>query len=300
VTIARLLPALFLTGVLLLIIAAARPQTFLSHEQRSVNALAIEMLVDVSGSMDALDLSERTAAGIIEKTRLAAVKETFNHFVEQRPDDLIGLVSFGGYASTRCPLTADHEALLHVLKGVEIPHGGMDNEGRPVDMEEDMTAIGDGLATALARLEHAEPKTHIVVLLTDGANNTGVIAPEQALDAAVKMHIRVYAIGVGSNGPVPIRVRDNYGRQAIVTGNFPLDEGLLKHIADASGGRYFNVRDPDGLRNALDVISKLETTQIDRTIYQQYKECFVLFLLAGALMTALAITLHMQLTRRLL
>jgi len=297
---ARQVPALFLVGALLLIVAAARPQTFLAREHRTVDALAIEMLVDVSGSMDALDLSERTATGWNYKTRLDAVKETFARFVAQRPDDLIGLVTFGGYAATRSPLTADHDALLHVLKGVEIPHGQTNDQGQPVDQEETLTAIGDGLATGIARLTDAEPKTRIVVLLTDGDSNTGIITPEQALDAAVKLHMRIYTIGVGSNGPAPIRVRDQFGRDVIVQANFALDEALLKKLADTSGGRYFNVRDPDALRHAMETIGKLETTPISRNIYRQYNERFSLFLLAGAALIVLALTLNMQAARRLL
>ncbi len=297
---ARQVPALFLAGALLLIIAAARPQTFLAREHRSVDALAIEMVVDVSGSMDALDLSEQTATGVNYKSRLDAVKETFARFVDQRPDDLIGLVTFGGYAATRSPLTADHTALLHVLKGVEIPRGRADANGRPVDQEESLTAIGDGLATGVARLTDAEPKTRIVVLLTDGDSNTGIITPDQALDAAVKMHVRIYTIGVGSNGPAPIRARDQFGREVIAQATFALDEDLLKRLAANSGGRYFNVRDPDGLHHAMATIGKLETTPIARNIYRQYNERFGWFLLAGSVLVILALTLNMQAARRLL
>lgn len=298
--VARAVPALFLLGSLLSIVAAARPQTFLSREQRTVDALAIEMVVDVSGSMAALDLSERTITGFNEKTRLDVVKETFAQFIQRRPDDLIGLVTFGGYASTRSPLTADHEALLHALTGVEIPQGRTDEQGRPVDQEEMLTAIGDGLATGIARLEHAEPKTRIVVLLSDGESNTGIITPEQALDAATKTHMRVYTIGVGSNGPAPIRARDAFGRSVLAQANFALDETLLKHLAETSGGRYFNVRDPEGLKHAMDTIAKLETTRIARHVYRQYNEKFVPFLLLGAALCVLALTVSMQVARRLL
>ena len=132
-TAAALVPPLFLLGTLLLIIAAARPRTALSRARRSVNAIAIGMVVDVSGSMEALDLSPSQNEW---KTRLEVVKETFAKFVEARPDDLIGLVTFGGYASTRTPLTADHRALVHVLKGLEIPRSQTDAQGRPIDQEE--------------------------------------------------------------------------------------------------------------------------------------------------------------------
>jgi Ca-activated chloride channel family protein len=300
VLLARVAPLFFLIGTLLLIVAAARPQTYLSRAQRSINAIAIETVVDVSGSMQALDLSERTATGIDYKSRLDVVKEAFAAFITQRPDDLIGLISFGGFASTRCPLTADHEALLHVLSGVEIPSVSASAQGRSVDAEEDMTAIGDALATAAARLANAEPKTRIIVLLTDGDSNTGIITPEQALDAAKKLGVKIYAIGVGSNGRAPFHARDAFGRDVIAYGEVTFNESFLQHAAEATGGKYFNVRDHDGMQQSLENINTLVTTPIARNIYEQYNECFVWFLLAGALLTILALTLQMQAARRLL
>ena len=297
VTFARTVPLLFLLGSLLLIIAAARPRTSLSREHRSVNAIAIGMVVDVSGSMEALDLSPSQQDW---RTRLDVVKELFAKFVEERPDDLIGLVTFGGYASTRAPLTADHRALVHVLKGVEIPRAQADAQGRPVDQEETLTAIGDGLATGVARLTDAEPKTRIIILLSDGESNTGIITPDQAADAAAKIGVRVYAIGVGSNNRTPFKTRDMFGRETIAYADATFDETQLKSIAAKTNGRYFSVRDNEGLKNALEEINALETTKIDRQVYQRYNEHFVRFLLWGAALAALALTLNMNLTRRLL
>ena len=294
---ARVMPLLFLAGSLLLIIAAARPRTTLARERRSVNAIAIGMVVDVSGSMEALDLSPSAQD---YKTRLDVVKEMFAKFVEARPDDLIGLVTFGGYASTRAPLTADHRALVHVLKGVEIPRSQTDAQGRPVDQEETLTAIGDGLATGVARLTDAEPKTRIIILLSDGESNTGIITPDQAADTAAKTGVRVYAIGVGSNNRTPFKTRDLFGRETIAYADASFDETQLKSIASKTNGRYFSVRDNEGLKNALDEINTLETTRIDRQVYQRFDEHFVRFLLWGAALVALALTLNMSLTRRLL
>jgi Ca-activated chloride channel family protein len=297
VGVARVLPALFLLASLLLIIAAARPRSTLARERRSVNAIAIGMVVDVSGSMEALDL---TPAGKPYQTRLDVVKDMFSKFVEARPDDLIGLVTFGGYASTRAPLTADHRALIHVLKGVEIPRAQADAQGRPVDQEETLTAVGDGLATGVARLTDAEPKTRIAILLSDGESNTGIISPDQAAEAAAKVGIRVYVIGVGSNSRAPVRARDMFGRETIAYADVSFDETQLKAIASKTSGRYFSVRDNDGLKSALEEINTLETTKIDRQVYERYDEYFVGFLLWGAALAALAITLNMNLTRRLL
>ncbi len=296
VMVARLLPALFLLAALLLIFAVARPRTSLAREHRSVDSIAIEMIVDVSGSMEGLDLSPD-----MDKTRLDVVKEMFATFIGKRADDLIGLVTFGGYASTRAPLTADHRALAHVLKGVEIPKSRLDAQGRPVDQEETMTALGDGLSTGLARLQDAEPKTRIVILLSDGESNTGIIQPDQAADAAAKLGIRVYTIGVGThNGRTPFRARDMFGRQSIGYMNLNFNEPQLKSISEKTNGRYFNVRDNDGLKLALEEISKLETTKIEREVYERFNEHFVDYLLAGALLIALSLTLNMALTRRLI
>jgi Ca-activated chloride channel family protein len=234
------------------------------------------------------------------QTRLDVVKELFARFVEARPDDLIGLVTFGGYASTRAPLTADHRALVHVLQGVEIPRAQTDAQGRPVDQEETLTAIGDGLATGVARLTDAEPKTRVGILLSDGESNTGLITPDQAADAAAKLGIRVYAIGVGSNNRTPFKTRDLFGRETIAYADATFDETQLKNIAAKTNGRYFSVRDHDGLKAALEEINTLETTRIDRQVYQRFDEHFVRYLLWGAALAALALTLNMNLTRRLL
>lgn len=287
---ASVAPPLFLAGALLLIIAAARPRSVLSKERKSVNAIAIGMVVDVSESMKALDLAP---AGR-RKTRLDVVKEMFRRFVEKRPDDLISLVTFGGYASTRSPLTADHEALLHCLQGVEIPP-------RDGDGQELMTAIGDGLATGVARLTDAEPKTRILILLSDGESNTGIITPEQAADAAAKLAMRVYTIGVGShNARTPFPVVDDFGRERIVYANTTFDETQLKAIAEKTGGRYFAVGDSDGLKASLDEIDSLEKTEIDRQVFHHYDEHFVPFLLWGAGLAVLALCLNIHFIRRML
>jgi len=297
---AAILPLLSLLGLALSIIALARPQTVLSRMHRSVDVIAIEMLVDCSGSMEALDMSTRSVAGVIERTRIQAVKEAFAEFIKQRPDDLCGLITFGGFATSRVPLTTDHSALLHVLSGVEVPKNGLDANGQPVDPEETMTAIGDGLATACARLEHAEPKTRIVVLLTDGGSNTGIIKPEEAMKIAKKMGIRVYTIGVGGREPAPIRVRDNFGRDVIVRIEADLDEGLLKKIADTTKGQYFNVMDPNGLGNAMCDINKLEKTKVERDEYRQYNELFPLFLCPAVALIVLGAGLNVMATRRIM
>ena len=296
--VANLAPWFFLAGAALLIILSARPRTSLARSSRSVDAIAIAMAVDVSGSMEALDFTARGAS--TEKTRLDVVKEMFAKFVEARPDDLIGLVTFGGFASTRAPLTADHEVLLHVLKGVQVPSVAYDANGRPVDQEEQMTAIGDGLATAIARVKDADMKSKIVILLSDGVSNTGAVEPDAAAAAAAKLGIRVYTIGVGTrSNRTPFRVRDGYGRSAIQYADMSFDESQLKSIASKTGARYFGVRDEGGLKAALEEIDSLEKTTLDRTAYQRWNEYFPWFLVPGAALLLLAVSLQMFASRRL-
>ena len=296
--VANLAPWFFLAGAALLIIAAARPRTSLARSSRSVDAIAIAMAVDVSGSMEALDFTSRGAS--TEKTRLDVVKEMFAKFVEARPDDLIGLVTFGGFASTRAPLTADHEVLLHVLKGVQVPSVAYDANGRPVDQEEQMTAIGDGLATAIARVKDAAMKSKIVILLSDGVSNTGAVEPDAAAAAAAKLGIRVYTIGVGTrSNRTPFRVRDMFGRSAIQYADMSFDESQLKSIASKTGARYFGVRDEGGLKAALEEIDSLEKTTLDRTAYQRWNEYFPWFLVPGAALLLFAVSLQMFASRRL-
>ena len=296
---AALTPFILLAGLSLLTIAAARPRTSLAREKKSVDAIAIAMTVDVSGSMDALDLTPLGEKFSRETTRLAVVKKLFAEFVGKRPDDLIGLVTFGGYASTRSPLTADHEALLNVLKGVEIPSIAVDAQGQAIARDEQMTAIGDGLATALARLKDAKPKTKIVILLSDGVSNAGAVEPDEAAAAAAKMGVKVYAIGVGTRASrTPIFGRDFFGRTTIQYANMTFDEKQLKSIAKKTGGTYFPVNDRDSLEKALEEIDQLETTELDADVYNRWNEHFTSFLLLGAVLVLLAVSLSMAASRR--
>lgn len=295
-----LTPFVLLAGLSLLTIAAARPRSQLARGNRSVDAIAIAMTVDVSGSMDALDLTPRGEQFSRETTRLAVVKKRFAEFIEKRPDDLIGLVTFGGYAATRSPLTADHEALLNVLKGVQIPSIAIDAQGQAIAGDEQMTAVGDGLATALLRLKDAKPKSKIVILLSDGVSNTGAVEPDEAAATAAKMGVRVYAIGVGTRSRrTPIFGRDFFGRATIQYADMTFDEKQLKSIAAKTGGIYFSVNDRDSLEKALDEIDQLETTKLDADTYDRWNEHFVGFLLPGALLVLLAVSLSMFATRRM-
>ena len=298
---AALSPWILLAGLALAVVAAARPRDAIARGRRDVDAIAIAMTVDVSDSMRALDLTPRGEEYSFDTTRLAVVKELFREFVSKRPDDLIGLVSFATYAATVCPLTADHDALLNALRGVEIPSQPVDENGNPIGTEyEARTAIGDGLATALARLKEAKPTSKIVILLSDGLSNTGAVEPDEAADAAAKLGIKVYAIGIGTHSqivPFPQQRRDGswiVTRQA----GLAFDEGQLKSIAEKTGGVYFPVDDREALEKALDEIDRLEKTKLDVDIFERWDERFPIPLALGVALVLLAVSLSMAASRR--
>lgn len=276
-------PALALAGMALCIVALARPQSVSSRARRTTEAIAICMAVDVSGSMQALDFGPEDNP----KSRLDVVKETFADFVARRPDDLVALVAFAGYANSLAPLTLDHAALLHVLSGVQIPRSIIGADGAVSNQEELLTSIGDALATACARLKDAEVKSKIVVLLSDGDSNFGIVRPMDAARAAAALGIRVYTIGIGSTGSAPFPWRDALGRTFIRHVIVTMDEQLLKAIAETTGGQYFDCRNPRALRRALEEIDTLEKTEIDTLVYEQYKEWFARWLIPGLLLTAI-------------
>ena len=301
--VAALTPFMLLAGLSLLTLAAARPRTSLAREKKSVDAIAIMMTVDTSDSMNILDLTPKGAKFTEQTTRLAVVKRMFAEFAEKRPDDLIGLVTFGSYASTRAPLTADHEALLNVLKGVSIPVAH-DRFGRQVCSEEAYTAIGDGLAVAVARLKEAKIKSKVVILLSDGLNKIGAkeggVEPSEAAAAAAKLGIKVYAIGVGTNLMTTRLFRkDVYGRPYFEAVESGFDEGQLRSIAKQTGGTYFAVNDGDSLKEALEEIDQLETTKLEADAYNRWREFFNWFLLPGALLVLVAVGLSVCATRRM-
>ncbi len=294
---ATALPACFLIGIALAILAMARPQNVFSLVRQSADAIAIAMVVDISGSMEALDFSEKTAGGGMNiRTRLDVVKDTFEDFVQRRPNDLIGLVTFGGFASTRVPLTLDHDALRHMLRAVEIPKQTSNN---PLQAEELMTAIGDGLMTAIARVKDADVASKIVVLLSDGESNTGLFTPETAAETAAKMGIKVYTIGIGQSGPTPFRTQDMFGRERIVHVEEHFDETQLKDIARITEGRYFSALDQDGLEYALKEIDSLETTRVEQDRYTRFQELFPWPLIPGLTLILLAAAGNAWATRRI-
>lgn len=279
ILLASVSPFLAILALAMLVVAAARPRTPHAADNRKVDAIAIVMTVDVSGSMSALDLTPPGTRYSADTTRLAVVKKVFADFVEKRPDDLIGLVAFGSFASARSPLTADHQSLLNVLKGVEIPEGDGEAE----------TAIGDGLSVALLRIKEAKPKSKVVILLSDGVCNHGVVTPEEATEMASRLGVKVYTIGVGTGASMaPRLVSDIYGRKYVR--NFPsgFDEAQLRDIARKTKGRYFRVNDRAALEKSMAEIDKLERTTIDAEVWNRWNEHFAPFLVSGVLLAFLA------------
>lgn len=236
--------ALFATrmiAVILLIIVIARPQSSDKFQDVSTEGIDIVMALDISGSMLARDF---------KPDRLEASKDVATEFISGRPYDRIGLVVFSGESFTQCPLTTDHAVLINLMR--EVQSG----------MIEDGTAIGMGLANAVNRIKDSEAKSKVIILLTDGINNRGEIAPATAAGIAKTFGVRVYTIGVGTQGMAPYPVQTPFGIQYQ---NMPveIDEGILKEIAQTTGGRYFRATDNDKLVQVYSEIDKLEKSKID-------------------------------------
>lgn len=272
-------PWLASAALVLLAVAAAGPRTPHAQDHRQVDAIAIVMAVDVSGSMSTLDLTPPGTRYSHDTTRLAAVKKVFADFVARRPDDLIGLVAFGTYASARSPLTADHDSLLKVLEGVEIPEGHNEAE----------TAIGDGLSVALLRIKDAKPKSKVVILLSDGMSNNGVVAPDEAAEMASRLGVKVYTIGVGTRtGLAPRLLRDAFGREIVRNVPSGFDEAQLRDIARRTKGRYFRVNDRKALDSAMEEIDRMERTEIESVVWNRWNRHFAPFAASGALLAFVA------------
>jgi len=283
----RLLPWLKLLGMVLIVVAIARPQFGREEFRVRAEGIAIEMCIDRSGSMQALDFSNDDE----NVSRLDAVKQVFRQFVagdggfDGRPDDVIGLVAFGGFADAKCPPTLDHGTLLEILETVKIPEPMMDTQGRVINerllQEEQATAIGDAIAVAVDRLRSIESKSKVIVLLSDGENTAGVNSPVDAAKAAKAFGIRIYAIGVGSTGMAPFPVMDRFGRQFYQRQNVRLDEKTLKELADLTDGQYFNAKNTETLAQVYQEIDQLEKTETEGQIYTDYREYFQSLLLPG-------------------
>lgn len=246
-------------AIILLIMALARPQSDNSWQTYTSEGIDIVLALDISGSMLARDFSP---------DRLEAAKEVATKFILERPQDKIGLVVFAGESFTQCPLTTDQAVLVNLLR--EVKSG----------MIEDGTAIGLGLANAVNRLKESEAKSKVVILLTDGVNNRGTIAPATAAELAKAYGIRVYTIGVGTYGEAPYPVETPFGIQLQ---NVPveIDEDILQQIATLTGGKYFRATDNNKLQQIYTEIDQLEKSKIEVKHFSKKNEQYFLFALLG-------------------
>jgi Ca-activated chloride channel family protein len=283
-------PALMLAlAAVVLAIALAGPRTGDASTTVHREGIAMVLVVDRSGSMNARDFVEDDQS----VDRLAAVKQVLRRFLgldggPGRPDDLIGLVTFARYADSVAPLTLDHTNLAAILDEVQIV----------TEQNEDGTAVGEGLALAVERLRRHPAKSRVAILLTDGVSNTGDITPGQAAELAAAHDIKVYTIGAGRTGqaPFPMQWRgQTVLRQAFVE----LDERSLQQIAEQTGGRYFHAENADALAEVYREIDQLERSEIVELRYMQYDEHYASFAGAGAALIALAALLAQSLLRRL-
>jgi Ca-activated chloride channel family protein len=282
--------ALLALAVCMFAIALAGPRVTDDNARVRRDGIAVMMTIDVSGSMRALDLSEKNK----EMTRLDAVKRVFEQFVlgggglDGRPDDAIGLIAFAHYADTRSPLTLDHGNLVAAARQIDF-----------ATEDEDGTAIGAGLELAVQRLAEAKQKSKIVVLLTDGESNIHDIDEQTAIDDAVKAGVRVYTIGAGTNGVAPIRVDRGDGRTELRQMQVSIDETLLRKIAEKTGGQYFRATDNESLHRIYAQIDKLERTQIDEERFVAYRQYYWEFVVLAMAFSTLAFLLRGSLLRRL-
>jgi len=264
-------------AISLLIIVLARPQATNRFQDITTEGIDIILTIDISGSMLARDF---------KPDRLEASKNVATEFISGRPYDRIGLVVFSGESFTQCPLTTDHAVLINLLRDIES------------GMIEDGTAIGNGLATAVNRIKDSEAKSKVIILLTDGVNNRGEIAPLTAADIAKTFGIRVYTVGVGTRGMAPYPVQTPFGLQYQ---NMPveIDEDILRGISRATGGMYFRATDNDKLIQVYNEIDKLEKSKIDVRQFSRKDEKYLIPALIAFILIALELLARHSIFRNL-
>lgn len=264
-----------LIAIAFLIFALARPRTHeLSQRTYGDEGIDIVLAMDISGSMKAEDF---------KPNRMEASKEVAMEFVKSRPTDRIGIVVYSGESFTQCPLTLDHSIAKNLLSDINI---GM--------IEDQSTAIGMGLATSVNRLKDSKAKSKVVILLTDGVNNSGFIDPVTAAEIAKQFNIRVYTIGVGTYGKAPFPFEGPFGTQYQDI-DVKIDEDVLLQVADISGGKYFRANTKNKLKTIYDEIDQMEKTELESIAYQRYEELFYKYLFIGFLLLAVEYTLRLTL-----
>lgn len=273
------LPLLRGLSMIAMIIALARPQLSLKEEEIKAEGIDIVLIMDISSSMLAQDF---------QPNRLEVSKAVAKEFIDKRTFDRIGLVVFAGESFTQCPLTTDHRVVKDFLDQLQC---GMLDDG---------TAIGMGLASAVNRMKDSQAKSKVVILLTDGVNNSGYIKPMTAAEIAVEMDTKVYTIGVGSRGQAlsPVSRRSD-GRYIFGMANVEIDERLLNDIAKLTGGQYYRATDEASLEEIYNEIDKLEKTEMEVTIFKRYSEEFRPFLIFGLVVLLLELLLRLSVFKTL-
>jgi len=266
--------------LILLVVVLARPQTSSSSRSVKTEGIDIVMSLDISTSMLAEDF---------KPNRLEAAKKTALKFIEDRVNDRIGLVVFAGQSFTQCPITFDHDVLKNLFSSIKASDKMAIQDG---------TAIGMGLATAVDRLKESRAKSKVVILLTDGVNNTGIVAPITAAEIAKTFDVRVYTIGVGSKGKAPYPMQTPFGKQ-YTNVDVEIDEAVLKDIASITGGKYFRATGNKGLEKIYTEIDKLEKTKIDESIFSRKTEEFLPFAIAAVILFLIELLIRYIYLRRI-
>lgn len=268
----------FVLRVLVLVVlvtAIARPQSFNKLRKSTTEGIDIMISLDISTSMLAMDF---------KPNRLEAAKDVAINFIKGRPTDKIGLVIFAAESFTQCPITLDHSVLVNLFNDVK------------TGLLEDGTAIGNGLATAVARIRNSDAKSKVIILLSDGENNRGDVQPLQAAEIAKEFNVRVYTIGVGTVGQAPYPVNTMFGQQTQMV-PVKIDEAMLKEIADITGGNYFRATDEKNLAEIYKEIDQMEKTKTEVEEFTRTSEEFLPFAILSFLLLLLEILLRNTILR---
>ena len=277
ILIRRFVEGIRILVIALLVLAMARPQTGRKQTQVRTEGIDIVLVLDTSGSMQALDLdADRPISR--RRNRLEVAQEVVEEFVQGRTNDQVGLVVFGSEAFTQCPLTLDHGIVATFLEGIEIGMAG------------DATAIGSALGTAVKRLRDSQADSKVIILLTDGRSNAGALSPQKAAEIAETFGIKVYTIGAGTRGKAPFVVDSLFGKQ-VVYESVEIDEETLLEIAERTGGLYFRAEDTGALKSIYEEIDEMEKTEIQTSSYMEYNEQFRRFLIPALALLLLEVVL---------
>jgi Ca-activated chloride channel family protein len=257
-----------LGAIVFLLLAMARPQSGRRSSEVLTEGVDIVLTIDTSGSMQALDFDSNLRDDN-DVNRLDVVKQDVRNFIKGRENDRVGMIVFGEQAFTQCPLTLDHGILLSFLDHIEIGTAGPN-----------ATAIGNALGVSVNRLKDVKSKSKIIILLTDGRNNSGNLSPIQAAELAKTYKIKIYTIGAGTKGEAPVKVRGFFG-PTIQYQRDEIDESILQKIADTTGGRYFRAQDPKSLKDIYETIDRMEKTEVKVKEYMEFNELYAWFTLVG-------------------